>query len=55
MASLGGFVGPSAVGIVRQITGSFAGGLVFLALLLLFAAGAALVLRRARVLAAAEG
>ncbi len=55
MASLGGFVGPSAVGLVRQITGSFAGGLVFLALLLLLAAGAALVLRRAPSLADAEG
>lgn len=51
MASLGGFVGPSAVGLVRELTGSFAGGLVFLAVLLLFAAGAALALRRARALA----
>ena len=51
MASLGGFVGPSMVGIVREYTGSFAGGLVFLAVLLLLAAGATLVLRRARVLA----
>jgi ACS family tartrate transporter-like MFS transporter len=51
MASLGGFVGPSAVGLVRDMTGSFAGGLVFLAVLLLLAAGAALALRRAPVLA----
>ena len=51
MASLGGFVGPYAVGLVRDVTGSFAGGLVFLAVLLLLAAGAAVVLRRARVLA----
>ncbi len=50
MASLGGFVGPSMVGIVREYTGSFAGGLVFLAVLLLLAAGASLALRRARVL-----
>jgi ACS family tartrate transporter-like MFS transporter len=51
MASLGGFVGPSAVGLVRDMTGSFAGGLVFLAVLLLLAAGAALALRRAAALA----
>jgi ACS family tartrate transporter-like MFS transporter len=51
MASLGGFVGPSAVGLVRELTGSFAGGLMFLAALLLLAAVAAVVLRRARVLA----
>jgi ACS family tartrate transporter-like MFS transporter len=49
--SLGGFVGPYAVGIVRQVTGSFAGGLVFLALLLLLAAAAAVALRGARALA----
>jgi ACS family tartrate transporter-like MFS transporter len=54
MASLGGFVGPSMVGVVRRFTGSFAGGLVFLGVLLLFAAAAALLLRRARVLADAE-
>ena len=54
MASLGGFVGPSAVGLVREVTGSFAGGLVFLAVLLLFAAGAALSLRGVRALADAE-
>ncbi|HEY9182308.1 MAG TPA: MFS transporter, partial [Gammaproteobacteria bacterium] len=51
MASLGGFVGPSMVGFVLEWTGSFAGGLVFLAVLLLLAAGAALALRHARVLA----
>jgi hypothetical protein len=39
------------VGLVRDMTGSFAGGLVFLAVLLLLAAGAALALRRAPVLA----
>jgi len=54
MASLGGFVGPSAVGLVRELTGSFAGGLVFLAALLLLAAGAALLLRRTRALADPE-
>jgi ACS family tartrate transporter-like MFS transporter len=49
--SLGGFVGPYAVGIGRQVTGSFSGGLVFLALLLLLAAAAAVALRGARALA----
>ena len=51
LGSLGGFVGPYAVGLVRQITGGFAGGLVFLAALLLLAAVATVQLRRARVLA----
>ena len=51
MASLGGFVGPYAVGLVRDVTGSFSGGLVFLAVLLLLAAGAALALRRVAALA----
>jgi ACS family tartrate transporter-like MFS transporter len=50
-ASLGGFVGPYAVGLARQLTGSFAAGLVFLALLLLAAAVAAVALQRAAVLA----
>jgi nitrate/nitrite transporter NarK len=51
MASLGGFVGPNVVGIARELTGSFASGLVFLAVLLFAAAIAAVALRRARVLA----
>jgi ACS family tartrate transporter-like MFS transporter len=51
MASLGGFVGPYAVGYVRDLTGGFAGGLVFLAVLLLAASVAALALRNAPVLA----
>ncbi len=51
LGSLGGFVGPYAVGVVRQVTGSFAGGLLFLALLLLLAAVAAVLLRGARALA----
>jgi ACS family tartrate transporter-like MFS transporter len=51
MASLGGFVGPYAVGFVREYTGGFAGGLVFLAVLLLLAAGATLLLRTAPALA----
>jgi nitrate/nitrite transporter NarK len=51
LGSLGGFVGPYAVGLVREVTGGFAGGLVFLALLLLMASVAATLLRGARVLA----
>jgi hypothetical protein len=39
------------VGLVRDVTGSFSGGLVFLAVLLLLAAGAALALRRVAALA----
>ena len=50
MASFGGLVGPSAVGIMRDLTGSFAGGLVFLAVLLILAAGATLMLRNAPAL-----
>jgi ACS family tartrate transporter-like MFS transporter len=51
LGSLGGFVGPYAVGVARQATGGFAGGLVFLALLLLLAAIAAALLRGAPALA----
>jgi ACS family tartrate transporter-like MFS transporter len=51
LGSLGGFVGPYAVGLIRGITGGFAGGLMFLALLLLLAAIAATLLRGARALA----
>jgi ACS family tartrate transporter-like MFS transporter len=43
--SLGGFVGPYAVGYIRDLTGSFAGGLVFMAVLLALAAVAAVLLR----------
>jgi len=51
VASVGGFVGPYVIGLVRGITGGFAGGLVFLAVLMLAGAGAALLLRNAPVLA----
>jgi ACS family tartrate transporter-like MFS transporter len=51
VASVGGFVGPYVVGLVRNLTGGFAGGLVFLAVLMLIGAGAALLLRNAPVLA----
>jgi D-galactonate transporter len=53
-ASLGGFVGPYAVGVVRGVTGGFAGGMTFLALVMLVGAIVALLLRNARVLADAD-
>jgi ACS family tartrate transporter-like MFS transporter len=49
--AVGGFVGPYMVGLVRQATGSFSGGLIFLALLLLSGAAVAIRLRGAHVLA----
>jgi ACS family tartrate transporter-like MFS transporter len=48
--SLGGFVGPTMVGYVREATGGFAGGLLFLAALLVLAGIGTLVLRRAALL-----
>jgi len=51
VASVGGFVGPYAIGLVRKLTGGFTGGLVFLAVLMAIGAGAALLLRNAPVLA----
>jgi MFS transporter, ACS family, tartrate transporter len=48
--SLGGFVGPTMVGYVRQATGGFTGGLLFLAALLVLAGIGTLVLRRAALL-----
>jgi ACS family tartrate transporter-like MFS transporter len=51
IGSLGGFVGPYGVGLVKEATGSFAGGLIFLAALLLAAGIATLFLRRAPLLA----
>jgi ACS family tartrate transporter-like MFS transporter len=50
MGSLGGFVGPTMVGYVRQATGGFAGGLLFLAGLLVLAGIGTLVLRRSALL-----
>jgi ACS family tartrate transporter-like MFS transporter len=50
MGSLGGFVGPYAVGLVREKTGSFTGGMMLLAGLLVFAGVATLGLRRAKLL-----
>ena len=51
IGSLGGFVGPYAVGLVKNTTGSYAGGLLFLAALLLAGAVATLHLRHSAVLA----
>lgn len=50
IGSLGGFVGPYAVGLVKQYTGSFQGGLMFLALLLALGALGILRLRRSPAL-----
>lgn len=55
LGSLGGFVGPYAVGFIRNATGSFAGGMLFLAGLLLAAAIMAVSLRRTPTLAAHPG
>ena len=51
VGSLGGFVGPYAVGLVKDATGSFTGGLLMLAMLLLVVAIATLWLRSAPALA----
>ena len=50
VASLGGFVGPTMVGYVREATGGFTGGLLFLAGLLVLAALGTLLLRRSALL-----
>jgi ACS family tartrate transporter-like MFS transporter len=50
IGALGGFVGPSMVGFVKDATGSFQGGLIFLAALLVAGAIATLLLRRASAL-----
>ena len=51
LGSLGGFVGPYAVGLVRTLTGGFAGGLLLLAGLLLAAAIGCVRLRGESLLA----
>jgi ACS family tartrate transporter-like MFS transporter len=48
--ALGGFVGPTMVGYVREKSGSFAGGLLLLATLLAIAGVVTLMLRRAALL-----
>jgi MFS transporter, ACS family, tartrate transporter len=50
LASLGGFVGPYAVGAIKQITDSYTGGLLFLAGMLIVSAIAVLRVRHAVVL-----
>ncbi len=50
IGSLGGFVGPYGVGLVKQYTGSFQGGLMFLALLLALGAIGILRLRHSSTL-----
>lgn len=54
MGSLGGFVGPYAVGIIREATGSFTGGMLLLSGLLVLAGGVTLLLRRAPLLSGAD-
>ena len=51
MGAVGGFVGPYAVGLVKDATGSFTGGLLLLSGLLVVSAMATLALRRSAVLA----
>jgi ACS family tartrate transporter-like MFS transporter len=51
LGSVGGFVGPYAVGLVKDATGSFRGGLLLLAGLLVASAVATLRLKRSAVLA----
>jgi MFS transporter, ACS family, tartrate transporter len=48
--ALGGFVGPTMVGYVREKSGSFAGGLLVLAAMLVIAGVVTLLLRRAALL-----
>jgi ACS family tartrate transporter-like MFS transporter len=50
IGALGGFVGPTMVGLVKSRTGSFTGGLVLLASLLIVSAIVTLLLRRASTL-----
>ena len=52
LANLGGFLGPYAVGVLKQRSGNFQGGLLLLALISLAGAAYALWLRRSPVLAA---
>ncbi len=50
IGSLGGAIGPMMVGYVREATGSFSGGLLFLAILLVLAAAGTMILRRSALL-----
>jgi ACS family tartrate transporter-like MFS transporter len=51
LGSIGGFVGPFAVGLVKDATGSFTGGLLLLSALLVASAVATMGLKRSAVLA----
>lgn len=53
IGNLGGFAGPAIIGWIKDETGSFAGGLYFVAASLLVSAGLVLVLSRAQKRAAA--
>jgi ACS family tartrate transporter-like MFS transporter len=46
IGNLGGFVGPYAVGLIRDMTGSFSGGIMFLVLSLLSAAVLLMAIRK---------
>jgi ACS family tartrate transporter-like MFS transporter len=55
VANLGGFLGPYAVGVLKERSGSFESGLLLLALISLAGAALALRLRRSPVLRSASG
>jgi MFS family permease len=55
IGNLGGFVGPSVLGLVRDATGSFTGGIMFLVVMLLCAAGFLMMLRKTGADTTAEG
>lgn len=46
IGNLGGFVGPYAMGFIRDATGSFTGGIMFLVVCMLSAAGLVLLIRK---------
>lgn len=48
IGNLGGFAGPAMIGWVKDITGSFAGGLYFVAGLLVLSAVLTLILSRSK-------
>ncbi|MQB41076.1 MFS transporter [Rhizobium sp. ICMP 5592] len=53
IGNLGGFVGPSMIGWIKDLTGGFAGGLCFVASLLVLSAALTLILSRAAAKASA--
>jgi ACS family tartrate transporter-like MFS transporter len=48
IGNLGGFVGPSMIGVIKDLTGSFLGGLYFVAGLLVLSAALTLILARSQ-------